>query len=40
MPKNTAKRRDDAISRLMSAFGDLENVAIYAAEKNAEDSAA
>jgi len=43
MPKNTAKRRDDAISRLMSAFGDLENVAIYAArkaEKDAEDSAA
>jgi hypothetical protein len=43
MPKNTAERRDDAISRLMSAFGDLENVAIYAArkaKKNAEDSAA
>jgi hypothetical protein len=40
MPKNTAKRRDDTISRLMSAFGDLESVAIYAAEKNAEDSAA
>jgi ParB-like chromosome segregation protein Spo0J len=43
MSKNTAKRRDDAISRLMSAFGDLKNVAIYGArkaEKNAEDSTA
>src|SRR5262249_28196059 len=31
MPKNTAKRRDDAIHRLMSAFGDLQKVAIYVA---------
>jgi hypothetical protein len=38
MPKNTAKRRDDAISRLMSAFRDLENVAICAARKAEKDA--